>query len=95
VLTLAGEAKSYAERLFDFVLIGPLEHDDAREALIVPAQQEGVDFDDDAVEAVINSTRGYRFLAGMALQRLERSYRVEHYPRGRSTWGSNRATKTR
>lgn len=61
VLTLAGEAKSYAERLFDFLLIGPLAHDDAREALIAPAAQEGVVFDDDAVEAVIDSTRGYPF----------------------------------
>ncbi len=61
VLTLAGEAKSYAERLFDFLSIGPLNRDDAREALVVPAAQEGVVFEDDAVEAVIDATRGYPF----------------------------------
>ena len=39
-----GQAKSYAERLFDFPIIGPLEGDDAKEAIVKPAENEGVDF---------------------------------------------------
>ncbi len=61
VLALAGEAKSYAERLFDFRLIGPLNEDDAREALASPALEEQVVFEDDAMRAVFEATRGYPF----------------------------------
>jgi AAA ATPase domain len=61
VLALAGDAKSYAERLFDYRSIGPLSNDDAREALIAPAQNEGVVFEQDAANAVIEATRGYPF----------------------------------
>ena len=32
-----GEAKSYAERLFDFPEVGPLQADAARQAIVVPA----------------------------------------------------------
>ncbi len=38
---LAGEAKSYAERLFSFPLIGPLQEADARDAIVRPAEEEG------------------------------------------------------
>ena len=41
---LAGEAKSYAERLFTFPQIGPLAEADAVEALAAPARELGVDF---------------------------------------------------
>jgi len=61
VLALAGDAKSYAERLFDFRSVGPLSKDDAREALIAPAANEGVVFEDDAANAVFDATRGYPF----------------------------------
>jgi hypothetical protein len=61
VLALAGEAKSYAERLFDYRSIGPLSEDDAREALVVPAANEGAVFEQDAADAVIDATRGYPF----------------------------------
>ncbi len=61
VVALAGNAKSYAERLFAFEPIGPLAHDDAREALLAPAAEEGAAFDDDAAEAVIVATEGYPF----------------------------------
>ena len=37
-----GRAKSYAERLFDFVEVGALDGDAARRAVEVPASAEGV-----------------------------------------------------
>jgi hypothetical protein len=61
ILALAGEAKSYAERLFDFSRVGPLSKDDAREALVAPAADEGVDFEEDAFDAIFEATRGYPF----------------------------------
>lgn len=61
VLALAGEAKSYAERLFDFQPVGPLGDDDAREALIEPAATEGVVFEEAAADEIIGATRGYPF----------------------------------
>jgi len=42
---LAGESKSYAERLFSFPDIGALSEDDAAKALRDPAQAMGVVFD--------------------------------------------------
>ncbi len=42
---LAGEAKSYAERLFKFPTIGRLEPEAAVRALVEPAAGEGVDFE--------------------------------------------------
>lgn len=54
-----GRAKSYAERLFEFVPIGPLEPEAARQALCIPADQEGVQFEEAAVEEIIACTQGY------------------------------------
>jgi hypothetical protein len=61
VLALAGDAKSYAERLFDYRSIGPLTLEEAREALVDPAATEGVVFEHDAANAVFEATRGYPF----------------------------------
>ena len=61
LLALAGNAKSYAERLFDFPFIGPLSPPDARDALMKPARAEGVAFAADAVEAIIELTHGYPY----------------------------------
>jgi len=58
---LAGEAKSYAERLFKFPVIGRLADDQARAALAEPAQRLGVDFEADALSAVVEFTEGYPY----------------------------------
>jgi hypothetical protein len=58
---LAGEARSYAERLFKFPQIGRLSDEQARAALAEPAKQLGVDFEPDALEAVIEFTEGYPY----------------------------------
>jgi hypothetical protein len=56
-----GKAKSYAERLFDFPKIGPLEKADAKEAIVKPAKTEGVEIDDDAVDLIVTETQGYPY----------------------------------
>ena len=58
---LAGDAKSYAERLFDFPELGSLSDEHAREVLAVPAEREGVEFTSDALDLVLNYTRGYPY----------------------------------
>ena len=58
---LAGEAKSYAERLFRFRRLGPLAVPDAIDALTEPANELGVTFDERAVDAVVVYTEGYPY----------------------------------
>lgn len=58
---LAGEAKSYAERLFDFPVIGALSPAEAERALRKPASEAGVLFTDAAVEEILNKTQGYPY----------------------------------
>ncbi|WP_172191562.1 ATP-binding protein [Actinomyces faecalis] len=61
IAELAGDAKSYAERLFRFPHIDSLNAEDARQALIEPAQGEGVTFTDDAVDLAVDITHGYPY----------------------------------
>lgn len=58
---LAGEAKSYAERLFDFPEIDLLNATDARRALSDPATEEGVRWDDSALDRLVTVTHGYPY----------------------------------
>jgi hypothetical protein len=58
---LAGEAKSYAERLFKFPTIGRLGGGAAIRALVEPAAGEGVEFEPAAAEAVVAYTDGYPY----------------------------------
>ena len=59
--TLTGEAKSYAERMFTFPVIGSLPAEQAREALVVPAADEGVDWEPAALDRVLAVTEGYPY----------------------------------
>ncbi|SEG24904.1 AAA ATPase domain-containing protein [Bryocella elongata] len=61
VVGLAGRSKSYAERLFDYPIIGPLPLDDVRDALQAPVQKQGADFADEAVATLFQATHGYPY----------------------------------
>lgn len=56
-----GKAKSYAERLFEFPLIGPLVGQDAIDAIERPVEHEGVGITKSALEMILNQTRGYPY----------------------------------
>ncbi len=58
---LAGDAKSYAERLFDYPPIGALDAASARQALAAPALRDGVKFNADALDFIVEQTGGYPF----------------------------------
>ncbi|WP_427869502.1 AAA family ATPase [Leucobacter luti] len=61
IAELAGDAKSYAERLFKFPAIGSLDEDDAVEAIRGPAQAEGVEWDELAIRFAVRVTKGYPY----------------------------------
>lgn len=61
LVKLSGDAKSYAERLFQYPDIGPLLPEEAARALREPAAEANVIFDGDAIEAVIEKTKGYPY----------------------------------
>ena len=61
IAELAGDAKSYAERLFKFPRIDSLAPEDARRAIIEPARAEGATFTDDAADLAVSITHGYPY----------------------------------
>ena len=61
VAALAGKAKSYAERLFDYPEVGPLDGRDARRALEKPAREEGASFDRDAVDEILAAAQNFPY----------------------------------
>ena len=58
---LAGEAKSYAERLFNYPEIDRLDNTSAKAALVEPARQESVAYDNAALDIILDETDGYPF----------------------------------
>jgi AAA+ ATPase superfamily predicted ATPase len=58
---LAGRSKSYAERLFDYPSIGPLNKSDAILALQEPAKEQGANFTAEALDEIISKTEGYPY----------------------------------
>ena len=58
---LAGDSKSYAERLFGFPIVGALTATDSARALGEPAQTMGVNFTSDALVEVYRMAKGYPY----------------------------------
>lgn len=59
--SLAGEAKSYAERLFSYPPIGPLSRDDAFKAIKEPIHSEGEKIEPIALQQIFEITKGYPY----------------------------------
>lgn len=58
---VAGNAKSYAERLFDYPEIGALSREAAADAIVIPAHIENVAFEEAAVDDIVQRTGGYPY----------------------------------
>jgi len=56
-----GRAKSYAERLFDFPEIGPLDPPEAKIAISKPLADLQVGASEDALQQIVRDTRGYPY----------------------------------
>ncbi len=61
IVGLAGKSKSYAERLFDFPVVGALDDRNAKLALSEPAKRENVVFTMDALDELVRITAGYPY----------------------------------
>ena len=61
IAELSGDAKSYSERLFKFPEIGNLSPEEAQAAIREPAEEEGVNFTLEALEATVSITGGYPY----------------------------------
>lgn len=61
VARLAGDAKSYAERLFQYPVIGALSSEAAEQAVLKPIESEGATIAKDALELIVRQTSGYPF----------------------------------
>jgi hypothetical protein len=61
IAALAGNAKSYAERLFNYPQVDQLPPAAARDALEKPAKSEGVVFEPAAVAEILRATEGYPY----------------------------------
>lgn len=58
---LAGNSKSYAERLFQFPIIAELSQEDVAKAIELPIQEEGAEIEPEAVQAIVDLTQGYPY----------------------------------
>jgi len=56
-----GKAKSYAERLFEFPTVGPLESTAAAEAIEAPAQKLNIKYERDAIKLILRDTQAYPY----------------------------------
>lgn len=61
VAALSGDAKSYAERLFSYPTLGPLDEIAARAAIRQPIEAEGESITDAALGMIVTQTHGYPF----------------------------------
>lgn len=56
-----GDAKSYAERLFEFPEVGPLNEEAAASAIVLPIEQQGAEIEAPAVRHIFIQTQGYPY----------------------------------
>jgi DNA-binding CsgD family transcriptional regulator len=85
---LAGEAKSYAERLFDYPPVGPLSHEAAIEAIRAPILRDGASITDEALEIIIARTEGYPYFLqewGFQVWNVAESSTITDVDAGRAT----------
>lgn len=58
---LAGQVRTYTERLFTFPELGALSPEQARDALMLPAEAQQARFEPSAIESIIAESRGYPY----------------------------------
>jgi len=61
IAALSGEAKSYAERLFEFIPVQNLDDEEARLAITEPASTLSVEYEPEAVSELVKITEGYPY----------------------------------
>ena len=61
ILKILGEVKSYSERLFQYIEVAELSDHAATNAIVKPATELGVQYEEEAVEEIKEWSKGYPF----------------------------------
>lgn len=61
IAKLAGDAKSYAERLFNYPEIGQLDDESSKKALLIPAQKMGVEIEEKTLNSTMKEAQNYPY----------------------------------
>lgn len=61
IIKTLGQIKSYSERLFRFEEIGALDEQEAKDAIIKPVEPLLVQYEEDAINRIIEITQGYPY----------------------------------
>lgn len=61
IRAIIGKSKTYAERMFIYEEIGPLNANDSADAIRKPLQESGVEITDDAISLIYAESHGYPF----------------------------------
>ena len=61
ILKEMGDAKSYSERLFEFIEVDSLPAEAAKDAIVGPAQELGVAYTEEAIQKILDVTKGYPY----------------------------------
>lgn len=61
ILKSMGDAKSYSERLFEFIEVDSLSEPEARAAICMPAERLRVAYSEEAIRLIIGYTEGYPY----------------------------------
>lgn len=61
ILKILGEVKSYSERLFQYIEVAELSDHAATDAIVKPATELGVQYEEEAVEEIKEWSKGYPF----------------------------------
>lgn len=61
IYKMISDEKSYSERLFLYKEIGSLSYEQSQKAIEEPAKKFGVQYTHDAIEIIVNITKGYPF----------------------------------
>lgn len=73
IYKMLSEEKSYSERLFIYKEIGSLTNEQSRKAIEEPAKKFGVSYSKEAIETIINITKGYPFFIQQMCQVVYRN----------------------
>ena len=77
IYKMLSDEKTYAERLFVYQEIGSLTPEQAKKAIEVPAKKVGITYTPDAVNKIIEITKGYPFFIQQLCQIVYQDYSDE------------------
>ena len=87
IYKMLSDEKSYSERLFMYKVIGSLNYEQSQRAITIPAEQMGINYTLDAIDQIIDTTKGYPFYIQQLCQIVYQN--VDHNPINNDDVNSN------